>query len=163
MVGFERIFRRKISITTDSNRTLDNVSTPTLLGLDIDSSLSFDSYIEKVCKKLPSWIAILRKLRGYLPLRQRALYYNAIIRPAMEYGNVIWPSCDKESLNRVLKLQKRAARTILYADHQASSVALFNNLCWIPFYEQCKIDKCSITYKRIHSTVAKLPSRTFYY
>ena len=39
--------------------------------------------------------------------------------------SVIWSSCDKELLNRVLKVQKRAARVILYADCQASSVELF--------------------------------------
>ena len=30
------------------------------------------------------------------------------------------------------------------------SVALFNKLGWIPFYEQHKIDKCIIMYKRIN-------------
>ena len=27
---------------------------------------------------------------------------------------------------------------------------LFNKLSWIPFYEQCNIDKCSILYKRVN-------------
>ena len=49
-----------------------------------------------------------------------------------------------------LKLQKRAARVILYADRQASSVAPFNKLHWIPLHEQCNIDKCSILYKHMH-------------
>ena len=35
---------------------------------------------------------------------------------------MVWTSCDKHCLNRVLKLQKRAARVILDADCQASSV-----------------------------------------
>ena len=53
-----------------------------------------------------------------------------VIRPFMSYASVIWTSCDKEQLYRVLKLklQKRVARVILYADRQASSVALFNKL-----------------------------------
>ena len=51
------------------------------------------------------------------------------------------------------KLQKRAARTILFADRLEPSVNLFNKLSWIPFYEQCKIDKCSILYKRIHNNL----------
>ena len=46
----------------------------------------------------------------------------------MSYASVIWSSCNKEQLYRVLKLQKRAARVILYADRQGSSVALFNKL-----------------------------------
>ena len=71
----------------------------------------------------------------------------------MSYASVIWSSCNKEQLYRVLKLQKRAARVILYADRQASAVDLFNKLSWIPFYEQSRIDKCSIIYKRINGTL----------
>ena len=55
-----------------------------------------------------------------------------------------------ESVYRVLRLQKRAARVISYADRTTPSVALFNKLGWIPFYEQHKIDKCIIMYKRIN-------------
>ena len=58
-----------------------------------------------------------------------------MIRPVMAYVNVVWSSCDKCCLNRVLKLQKRAAKIILDTDSQASSVKLFNKLKWIPFYE----------------------------
>ena len=106
-----------------------------------------------ICKRLSSRIAVLRKIRVFLPLSQRLLYYNAIIRPVLSYVSVIWSSGDKELLNRVLKLQKRAARVILYADRQSSSVVLFSKLHWIPFYEQCNIDKCSIMYKRIHGSL----------
>ena len=52
-----------------------------------------------------------------------------------------------------LKLQKRAARVILPADCQGSSAALINKLHWIPFYEQCYINKCSIMYERIRGTL----------
>ena len=76
----------------------------------------------------------------------------------LSYVSVIWSSFDKELLNRVLKSQKHAARVILYADLQASLVALFNELHWIPFYEQCNIDKCSILYKIMFTWVStKLP------
>ena len=69
-----------------------------------------------------------------------------MIRPVIDYANVVWTSCDKHCLNRVQKLQKRAARIILDADYQASSVKLFNKLNWIPFLEQAKLTKCRITY-----------------
>ena len=76
-----------------------------------------------------------------------------MISPVMAYVNVVWSSCDKSCLNRVLKLQKRAARIIVDADSQASSVKLFNKLKWIPFYEQAKIAKCCIIYKRLQGHV----------
>ena len=119
----------------------------------IDNMLSFNLHVEMIGKRLSSRIAVLRKIRAFLPLSQRLLYYNAIICPVLSYVSVIWSSCNKELLYRVLKLQKRAAREILYVDPQASSVALFNKLHWIPFYEQCNLDKCSILYKRIHGSL----------
>ena len=69
------------------------------------------------------------------------------------YVNVVCSSCDKHCPNRVLKLQKRAARIIIDANSRASSVKLFNKLKWLPFYEQAKITKCAIVYKRLQGNV----------
>ena len=49
-------------------------------------------------------------------------------------------------MNRVLKLQKRAARVFL-------SVFLFNKLKWIPFYEENKISCCSLVFRLIQGTL----------
>ena len=76
-----------------------------------------------------------------------------MIRSVLHYASSIWTSCDKENLGRVLMLQKQAARVISDADNQASSVKLFNRLQWLPFYEESKIDKCWVAYKRIKGEV----------
>ena len=86
-----------------------------LLGLEIDDELSFSEHITTVCKKVSHRIGLLKKIMNYLPLKQRLLYYNSLIRPVINYACVLWTNCDKESLGRVLKLQKRAARVILNA------------------------------------------------
>ena len=86
-----------------------------LLGFEIDEELSFSEYITTVCKNVSRRIGLLKKIMNYLPLKQRLLYYNALIRPVINYASVLWTNCDKESLGRVLKLQKRAARVILNA------------------------------------------------
>ena len=54
-----------------NGKELSNVDCATLLGIEIDSKLSFSVHIEKVCKKLASRIAILSKIRACLPLKQR--------------------------------------------------------------------------------------------
>ena len=97
-----------------------------LLGLEIDSELSFTYHVEKLCKKLSQRIGVLNeKIRSCLPTKQRLLYYNTMIRSVLHYVSSIWTSCDKENLSRVFKLQKRAARVISDANKQASSVRLF--------------------------------------
>ena len=80
----------KPMINIGGKRILKVVESATLLGLEIDSKLSFTEHVEKVCKKLASRIAVLIKIRGFLPLSQRLQYYNAVIRPVMSFSNVIW-------------------------------------------------------------------------
>ena len=71
--------------------------------------------ILQLFKKVTQSISLLKKIMNYLPLKQRFFYYNALIRPVINYPSVLWTNGDKESLGRVLKLQKRAPRVILNA------------------------------------------------
>ena len=66
------------------------------------------------------------------------------------YGSSIWTSCSKENLQKLLRLQKRAARIILNAEKTATSVHLFNTLNWIPFYAESYVNPCTLTYKRLN-------------
>ena len=52
-----------------------------------------------------------------------------------------------------MKLQKRTARVFSAADNQVPGVKLFNRLQWLPFYEESKIAKHCVAYKRIKGEV----------
>ena len=92
------------------------VANATLLGLELDDKLSFDFHVNQLCKKLSGRIAVFRKIRSYLSLQQRISFYNVMICSVINYVSVIWTTCSKENLERVFKLQKRAARTIHFTD-----------------------------------------------
>lgn len=62
----------------------------------------------------------------------------------------------KESLGRVLNLQKRAARVVLNAHRLAPSVPLFDRLKWLPFYNDALISKCIIARK--HGLRGEVPA-----
>ena len=64
---------------------LELVPSAKLLGLEIDSELSFTSHVEKLCKKLSQRIGVLKKIRSCLPTKQRLLYYNTMIRSVLHY------------------------------------------------------------------------------
>ena len=128
---------------------LNQVHSQKLLGVTIDSQLSFDQHVDDLCKKLAQRIAVLRKIRRSLPLDQRKLYYNAMIKQTMLYASTVWTSCSVENIQKMFRLQKRAARVILGADTKANSVKLFKQLGWVPFYHEAKINKSILVYKRI--------------
>ena len=67
-----------ITVTVEDNR-LVNVKSATLLALTINSSHSFDLHIENLYNKLATCIGVLRKIRTFLSLEQRLLFYNTII------------------------------------------------------------------------------------
>ena len=85
------------------------VTSVKLLGLEIDSELSFTSHLKKLCKKLSQRIDVLKKIRSCLPMKQRLLYYNTMIRSVLHYVSSIWTSCDKESLSLAFKLPKKSS------------------------------------------------------
>ena len=86
-----------------------------LLGVTIGQQLTFKKHVDKLCKKLSKKIGLLKKFRAYLPIDERRLFYNALIKPVMMHGSIVWTYCSNEDLKRVFRLQKRAARVILGA------------------------------------------------
>ena len=59
-------------------------------------------------------------------------------------------STSVDNLNKVFRLQKRAARVILNADTRENSVDLFRELNWLTFLLEAKINQCALVYKRLN-------------
>ena len=70
----------------------------------------------------------------------------------MLYLSPIWSSCNKELLERVLRMQKRAARIILDAERTTRTLTMFNELNWIPFFIEAYISRGFMAFKRIEGT-----------
>ena len=105
---------------TCNGSLLTKVTNVKLLGLEIDEELSFSEHITTVCKTVSQRIGLLKKIMNYLPLKQRLLYYNALIRPVINYASVLRTKCPPEC---------RPPPPL------APSVPLFNRLKWLPFYK----------------------------
>jgi hypothetical protein len=134
-----------ISIDAKLNdAVIEQVRSYKLLGVSLDQDLMFTTQIDELCKKLSKRVGLLRHICPYLKQKQREIYYSAIIKPGLLYGSTVWCSCKQDDLQRVLKLQKRAARVILDADRRACSVDLFNTLGWLPFYIEVHINRCTL-------------------
>ena len=73
---------------------LEQVNSQILLGVTIDSKLSFDEHIDDLCRKVSQRIAVLKRIKKFLPFQQRIAYYNAMIKQDMLYASVVWSSCS---------------------------------------------------------------------
>ena len=72
-----------------------------------------------------------------------------MIRPLMLYGSCVWSSTSCDNIDRVYKLQKRAARVILDADREKRTASLLNQLDWLPFKQEIIMQKCCLIFRQI--------------
>ena len=68
------------------------------------------------------------------------------ILPLIDYGSITWSGTSNEKLERVVKLQKRAARIILQIDYSTPSLEMFAELGWQPVYQRLAFNKAVFTY-----------------
>ena len=123
--------QRKLSSLTDTlhlsvyDSNISKSECEKLLGVYIDSTLSWDENISKTIKKFNTKIEFIRRAKPFLSLKHTKLLYNSIARPVLEYCCSVWGNCSSELLQQLLLSQKRAARMILNADRLSPSINLF--------------------------------------
>ena len=99
-----------------------------LLGVIIDKTLSWDKQIDAVCLNVTRRITLMKLLSKYLDQSHLNQYYNSYVLPIFDYACLILGRCTVTNMNRLIRLQKRAARIVLKADFLTPSHIMFNEL-----------------------------------
>ena len=119
-----------------------------VLGIHIDSTLSWSDHINYLIKKVNSLLALLKRIKKYLIPNTRILFYNAYILPHLDFCCSVWGNCNKSCLDFVLKLQKRAARIILdECDIKKPSKILFKESGIVPIQKRIAYHKSLLVFK----------------
>ena len=140
----------KININID-NHQIDTVSSHKLLGVYIDETLSWNPHIDYLCSVITSRITLLKQLSFYVPENIQKLFYQSYILPFIDYGSNSWGSTSITNIERINKLQKRAARIILKADFTTPSADMFQRLGWMSVKHRIDYNKSVMTYKALHN------------
>ena len=83
-------------------------------------------------------------------MKVQKLFYQGYILPLIDYGSNTWGSTSKLNIERLSKLQKRAARIILKADFDTPSSEMFNELGWSTIENRHNYNKVVLTYKALN-------------
>ena len=149
LVGSEkRLQSNQCSLNIICNDTvLNEVTYEKLLGVHIDNNVSWSKHIEKTCSLISSRIGLLGRLKRYLPQKGLILYYNAYVLPLFDYCCTVWGETTVNNLDKLCKLQKRAARLILNSNFDEPSKHLFEDLGWLSFVNRIQYHKGVLMYK----------------
>ncbi len=131
---------------------LEEVEKSKILGIMIDSNLSWNAHIAQVKKVVSFKLFLLRKIRKYLTLETRKTFYSYYIKPIIEYCCSIWGNTTKENTDTINKLLKKTARLILDVEPLTPSKTMFEKLKWLPFDELIKFRQVCLVYKAFCGT-----------
>ena len=132
------------------NQFIKNVNTKKLLGIYIDNNLDWKEQVDHICKNINSRLFLLSKIKIYLDKKSRILFFNSYILPIFDYCSNVWGNLNDEGIQRITKLQKRAARIILDAPFLTPTRELFENLNWLSFCDRISYNKLVLVHKILH-------------
>ena len=96
--------------------------------------------------KLLTSICMFWRKSKFLPEKARIAYGNGCILSHLDYCNTVWGNTTKTNLDRLHRLQKRAAR-LIFDDYISPSSELLRKLHWLPFAERVNHNKAVMMYK----------------
>ena len=108
--------------------TIEQKASVKLLGVHLDSSLSWDEHVNKLLKKLNFGLLLLCKLRSFLTKDQLLMIYRAFIHSHIDYGILAWGLTSQTNLQKGKIIQNKALRIIESLDYLSNVDHLFNNL-----------------------------------
>ena len=131
---------------------LETVKSAKLLGVHIDNCLTWYTHLDLLANKISKKLGVLRRLRPFMSNDALLKIYNCIIFPHLNYCRTVWSGAKNSShVDRLFKLQKRAARIILgVRDVLTPTHSLLRQLKWMPLPDYFIFRKLILTFKVLH-------------
>ena len=98
------------------NHKIKNGSEEMLLGVKIDSKLSFENHISSLCKKASQKLHALARVVKYMNLEKLKCLMKAFVTSQFSYCPLVWMFHSRKMNNRINRIHERALR-LVYQDH----------------------------------------------
>ena len=133
------------------------------LGIEVDQFLSWEGHISAsaLIKKISSGIGMLRHGNRYFPLTTVQSMYRSIIEPHFRFCCSLWGVCSATALNKLQRLQNRAARIATSSPYDAPSQPLLEKLRWQTIREIIDMETAMMVYQSINNEAPDYLSTLF--
>jgi hypothetical protein len=125
----------------------------TLLGLTIDTKLSWKQHIEQLCKKLNSLKPIFYHIRHKLTPNAKYLIYDSLVISRISYGIEFFGGASQTLLKPLITVHKSLLKILFNFNKLYRTDSLFDELKVLKFNSLYKIRTCNIIHRAIHKKV----------
>ena len=121
------------------------------LGVIFQNDDSWHNHIDYVKEKAWTRINAMKKLKFDLDRKSLETEYLTIIRPILEYADVVWDNCRQYEINELDMMQNEAARIVTGTTKLVSIRALYEEVRWDTLEERQRKHKLALFYKMVNS------------
>ena len=129
---------------------LEVVSKIKLLGVLLDNSLDWKEQVQAVSLKVSRGLGILKHSKKFLPFSALTSLYTSIVEPHFQYCCSVWGCAGTTEINRLQKLQNRAARIVTSSSFDTPSNQLIEKLGWKTINELIDIESKTMVFKSLN-------------
>ena len=142
------------------NQELESVDAAKYLGVTISKDLSWNSHISNITSTAYKTLGFVKRNVVTKNKDIKTMAYNSLVRPQVEYASAVWSPYTKENINKIEKVQRRAARWVSNDYSSYSSVTdMLSNLGWRSLENRRTNTRLAMFYKIVYGLVAiPLPS-----
>ena len=90
------------------NVCLENSKEEVILGITIDSKLTFDSHIKTMCRKAGQKLSALSRISPYLETDKKELLFKSMVKSQFNYCSLVWMFWSRNANNLINKIQERS-------------------------------------------------------
>lgn len=125
------------------------------LGLTIKDDLSWNLHINNMISSANQAQGMLKRNIKKAPQQTKINAVNTLIRPRVEYGVTIWDPFTRDNIDKLERIQRRAARYV-YNDYSYNSsvTTMLNKLQWTPLQQRRQNIRLCWIYKIANGLVA---------
>ena len=120
------------------------------LGVTLCNNLSWKPHIEQITSRANKRLNMLARCKDKLPRLALENLYLTMIRPILEYGDVLYDNAPISTVKPIESLQRRAAIICTGAYKHTETQTLLRELGWQSLNKRRKNRKLSIFYKLVH-------------
>ena len=91
---------------------IENTQNEKLLGIIIDSKLSFDKHIQQICSRASAKLKALARIAPFMNITKRKILMNAFFNAQFSYCPLTWMFHSRKLNNKINKLHERCLRIV---------------------------------------------------
>ena len=122
------------------------------LGVMLDSKLSMEHHISKVCQRAFCELRNIAAVRNMLSSQATQTLVTSLVLSHLDYCNSLLSGIPQYLLDKLQRVQNSAARLIFRCSRRTSASPLLAKLHWLPIYSRIEYKVATICYNIINGS-----------